>query len=438
MKITIALLLVLLVAWPVSGHAQSDDEFYYRLGGGLPIGVGATNRANTLTLGGGVTWNADLTCGNFDISTSISNQLNGISGAFQDVMGNVINTATGVVASLPALAIQRLNPALYDLLQNGVLQASEEYRVAELQCKEIVATMEENVSSGGFEALAKQNAWRNASAAGGDIVQDVDTIEANGGDAGVEGPGGVMEGGAGQEPIRTVGSGVVAGINSLTGRAPDDVAPITATQCGGARVCQVWDTPAEAEGWITDVVGEVEIRTCTGCDKLESRAGMGMQNKYEAQMRQIQNLLTPMVNGTGPINETTLSSLQGGEGFQVSRRVIEAIREEKDRVSIVNRLSAELAMSRTLERALLARRVLLAGMKEPSIANNDLKLEHLGGALDQVEGDIETMMYELDVRAKLASNTTVALLRRQSIRNQGASVIEDRATEQFDEGAVRN
>lgn len=438
MRTSILILFVLLLSWPTTGSAQVDDEFYYRLGGGLPIGVGATNRANTLTLGGGVTWNADLTCGNFDISTSISNQLNGISGAFQDVMGNVINTATGVVASLPALAIQRLNPALYDLLQNGVLQASEEYRVAELQCKEIVASMQNDVASGGFEALAKQNAWRRSSATGGDIVQEVDIIEATGGDEGVEGPGGVMEGGAGQEPIRTVGSGVVAGINSLTGRAPDDVSPITTAECGGSRVCQVWDTPAEAEGWITDVVGEVEIRTCTGCDKVESRAGMGMQNKYEAQMRQIQNLLTPMVNGTGPINETTLASLQGGEGFQVSRRVVEAIREEKDRASIVNRLSAELAMSRTLERALLARRVLLAGMKEPSIANNELKLEHLSSALDQVEGDIETMMYELEVRSKLTSNSTVALLRRQSIRNQGAAVIEDRAPEQFDEGAVRN
>ena len=75
-----------------------DDEFFYALGGGLPIGIGATDRTNTITVGGDVSWNADLTCGNFDISASIANQLNGVTGAFQNVMTNIVQTATGVIA----------------------------------------------------------------------------------------------------------------------------------------------------------------------------------------------------------------------------------------------------------------------------------------------------------------------------------------------------
>ena len=101
-----------------------DDDFLYELGGALPIGRSATNRPNTARIGAGLAWNTDLMCGNFDIRTSVSNQLNGISGAFQNMMGNIIQSATGAVASLPALAIQKLNPALYDLLQNGVLPVS--------------------------------------------------------------------------------------------------------------------------------------------------------------------------------------------------------------------------------------------------------------------------------------------------------------------------
>lgn len=39
-------------------------------------------------------------------------------------MGDVIQGATGAVASLPAMVIQRANPGLYDMLTNGVLQAN--------------------------------------------------------------------------------------------------------------------------------------------------------------------------------------------------------------------------------------------------------------------------------------------------------------------------
>lgn len=61
-------------------------------------------------------------CGNFDIKTTVKNQLNGITEGFKDLMSNVIESAKGAVASLPAMVIQRANPQLYDILTNGVYQ----------------------------------------------------------------------------------------------------------------------------------------------------------------------------------------------------------------------------------------------------------------------------------------------------------------------------
>lgn len=49
-------------------------------------------------------------CGNFDISTTVKNQLNGLTDGFRNLMSNVISSATGAVASLPAMVIQRANP----------------------------------------------------------------------------------------------------------------------------------------------------------------------------------------------------------------------------------------------------------------------------------------------------------------------------------------
>ncbi|CAM5450298.1 hypothetical protein SSTU70S_06963 [Stutzerimonas stutzeri] len=57
------------------------------------------------------------------ITTTLQNQLNGITNGFQTIMSNVIQNATSAVASLPALIIQRADPGLYNLLTNGILQA---------------------------------------------------------------------------------------------------------------------------------------------------------------------------------------------------------------------------------------------------------------------------------------------------------------------------
>jgi hypothetical protein len=42
-------------------------------------------------------WSSDLMCGNFDLKTTVGNQLNGITSGFKDLMGNVIQGATGAV-----------------------------------------------------------------------------------------------------------------------------------------------------------------------------------------------------------------------------------------------------------------------------------------------------------------------------------------------------
>jgi len=98
-----------------------SDKLFYSLGGGSVISQPAT-RGNMQRLGMNLGWSSDLMCGNFDLKTTIGNQLNGVTDGFKNLMGSVIQGATGAVASLPAMAIQRANPGLYEMLTNGVLQ----------------------------------------------------------------------------------------------------------------------------------------------------------------------------------------------------------------------------------------------------------------------------------------------------------------------------
>jgi len=414
----------------------ADDEFFYRLGGGVPIGTGPTNRASTLRLGTGLSWNADLTCGNFDINTSITNQLNGVSGAFQNLMGNVIQTASGVVASLPALIIQRLNPALYDLLQNGVLQASEEFHLAEASCEAIVDQMSTTIGSEGWDGLARSGFWRQQAQVGtADILDVKDGAETAGLDAGVPWVAGAQAGGAGQPPIEVTEDATVAGMNLILGRAPDDVSAVSAGVCAGARICTAWTSPVIAAGWVTDVVGDTEIQTCQGCNKMVTRAGMGLQRKYEQERLVIETAMSPMVFSNTAPNQATLDTLEGGEGFRITRQIIEAIREEEYPDAVIQRLSGELALTRTMERALMARRSLLAGMKEPNIANNEMAQDQLQSAVDELDGEIENMVFEMEVRNLLTSNTTVQLLDRVRLRRH-APIIEPLPSTTIREGAT--
>ena len=82
----------------VSGAVS--DKLYYNLGGGTVLSQ-PPGRSNLQRLGMSMGWNSDLMCGNFDIKTTVGNQLNGVTAGFKNLMSEVIQNATGAVASIP-------------------------------------------------------------------------------------------------------------------------------------------------------------------------------------------------------------------------------------------------------------------------------------------------------------------------------------------------
>lgn len=104
-------------------------------------------RGNMQRLGMNLGWSSDLMCGNFDLKSTIGNQLNGVTDGFKSLMGNVIQGATGAVASLPAMAIQRANPGLYEMLTNGVLQANVAFDKAQLNCQNLSKRMMDTIET---------------------------------------------------------------------------------------------------------------------------------------------------------------------------------------------------------------------------------------------------------------------------------------------------
>lgn len=159
---------------------------------------------STTPLSADVSWNADMMCGNFDIDTTVRNQLNGITDGFQQLMGEVIQSATGAVASLPAMIIQRANPQLYDLLTNGVLQGRLDFDKSLLSCQKMAEKMTDLAYDSAWFAGAKAENYQSIAAGDQDAIRADQKAAQQAADNGKRWVGGEKRGGKGQPPIKVV------------------------------------------------------------------------------------------------------------------------------------------------------------------------------------------------------------------------------------------
>jgi len=391
------------------------DDVLYTIGGGRAVSMGPVGPMQTL--GVGVGWNSNLICGDMSITTTLQNQLNGITNGFQTIMSNVIQNATAAVASLPALIIQRADPGLYNLLTNGILQARLDFDRSKLTCRAIAERMADTAGGQlGWDQLAEGMVLKQA-VGSTDAVSAIEQAESSRGNDGVPWVGGGNAGGSGQPPIRVVGDVTRAGYNLLNGRSATDTSPIDSLTCGHRLSCQTWSSPEEAATWATRVLGEQEQRTCDSCTKTRTTPGVGLtpliQEEFEDRVEALRDLLA----GTTP---TTFENLEqaGSASLPITRGVIEALRDEPDQDILARRLASEIALSSVLEKALLLQRTLLAGRKEPNVAANQLARDAVARESDLLVQEIDNLKTELELRRELAANSPMAIIQRHSTRSE--------------------
>jgi len=393
------------------------DDVLYSIGGGKAVSMGPVGRMRSIDVGIG--WNSNLICGDMSITTTLRNQLNGITNGFQAIMSSVIQSATAAVASLPALIIQRADPGLYNLLTNGILQARLDFDRSKLTCRAIANRMAEMAGGQlGWDQLAEGMALKRA-VASKDAVSAIQQAEASRGNDGVPWVDGSNAGGAGQRPIRVVGDVTRAGYNLLNGRGATDTSPIDSATCGNRLSCQTWPSPEAAVAWATRVLGEQEQRTCESCVKTQTIPGVGLtpliQEEYETKLEALRNLVT----GT---SATTFANLEaaGSASLPITRGVIEALRDEPDQDILARRLASEVALSSVLEKALLLQRTLLTGRKEPNVAANQLAQQAVTHESGLLEREIDNLKTELELRRELANNSPMVIIQRHGVRAAGS------------------
>ncbi|MEH8189914.1 integrating conjugative element protein [Gallibacterium anatis] len=395
-----------------SGSVLSDNVFYQIGGGSAVMTPPSRKRPHELALGLG--WKANLMCGNFDIQTTVKNQLNGITDGFKDLMGNVIQSATGAVASMPAMIIQRANPQLYDILTNGVLQGRLDFADAKTSCEELANKAADYMADAGWGMMAKQQNFQEIASTEQDAVRAKQKSDKEDGKRGINWVGGEKRGGEGQKLIDVIGDVVAAGHNILNGKPVLSSSAVSNSECSGA-MCQTFPKPSDIRDFTKRVIGDKGIKTCNTCGEQKATAGSGLSPVIEEEHIKVLKDLQDVLNTPEP----TAEQLQAVSSpmIPVTRGLIEALKEDPEAKVLAHRLASEVALSKVLNKALLARRAILAGMREPNVAVNDKAQTELEKALVMLDREIEQVRMEMELQRSLTNNTALMVINKR-VRDQ--------------------
>ena len=403
-----------------------NDGLFYSIGGGSVISPPST-RSNMSRLGLDGGWSSDLMCGNFDLKTTVGNQLNGITSGYKDLMGNVIQGASGAVMSMPAMAIQRANPGLYEMLTNGVLQAGLNFDKAQLNCQNMSKKLADYTMGSKWQQAAVSEEYKDIVASSdGDAVSSDQKLQKATGEEGVTWVGGQKRGGKGQPAIQPTRDLAKAGYNMMNSLPVTSNSSVGSTSCNGT-VCQRYKSSDEAAAAVVKVLGDRSIRTCRETSECTSGgadnqpgstvAGTGFSPVLEDATKTNLEQLSKLVNGQLQPTADNLAALKTGS-LVVTRGVIQALRDDPDRAALVQRLAGELAMADTVEAALTMRRMLTTGESEPNAAEQPEAIAEGDRRVDALDRELNALRNEMELRKSISSNSLLTTLERQGERNQ--------------------
>ncbi|KAA1195718.1 integrating conjugative element protein [Photorhabdus heterorhabditis] len=413
------------IGYGKSLNGAVSDKLFYNIGGGSVISQPAT-RSHLQHLGGlNLGWSSDLMCGHFDLKTTVGNQLNGLTSGFKNLMGEVIQGATGAVASLPAMVIQRANPGLYEMLTNGVLQAGIAFDKSQLSCQNMSQRMMDFSDSSKWTKAALMEEYKTLVNTGnGDAVGMTQKMEVADGTQGSNWIGGEKRGGKGQKAIQPIRDLAKAGFNMMNNLPANSHANVSHTQCNGAA-CQKFKNSEEAADAVVRVLGDRSVRTCTDSRQCTSGstedqpgasvAGTGFAPMLEEATRTNIEQLMKLVSGENALTVVNLAKLKTGS-LVVTRGVVQALKRDPDSGALVSRLASELAMADTIETALTMRRMLMTGQAEPNAAAQAQAMAESDRRIAILDREIVAMKNEMELRRAIAQNTALTALEREQNR----------------------
>lgn len=380
----------------------SNAPLYYSLGGKAAASPPATI-ATRLNLFDADTGLDGAVCGGFDQADDVTEML---SSSLNETMAALNVFPNNIVSSLPGYILCRAQPGLCQILQHYVVRAEDSWTNAIQTCENDLRSISGN--GGAFRdwvQVSKVQNWEHQVASGATATEAKQATDAT--DGCVTWVGGVTAGCVGHDPIWPTQDAVRAGwclLQNESGNCQSaPVSPHIANQYG---LQSIWPNPNVASDWIAEVVGDHEVHVGS---KPSAMAGVGLLPKIEEESTKLQEYLYSIVYSGQDANANSLSDL-GTKQVRVSSDVIDALRDLPDRDYLINRLANEIALTRVIDKAFLARRLMLTGLMEPNIQAAGVATEPLHRSIELLEREIERAMYETQLSRRLVSDTAIRIL----------------------------
>ncbi len=402
-----------------------DSLWYYEIGGAQVVPKPLNPTRRSVTIAGSAQLGLGYSCGAFDPVLGVAETLNQVKSGAEDMLRAMTQAATGAIASLPALILQRANPGLYELMQNALVGAKLKVDLATKDCRQ----MEADIAQGKnpyheLIVLSKGNDWKKQMSIGGrNAVNAQAQVDLANGANGVPWVLGIPAGGQGQPPLRLTGDVVRAGYNVTLNRAVGQTAPAPTSVAG--RLRHVWATPHAAASWVTEVVGEHELTTCANCPKT-TVPGQGLLTSLTRESTELATKLDAMLASTSPPTRTALADLSS-TNVLITREVIDALAElpNSEQAVLKARLVNDIAVNRTLEKAFYARRLLIAGGQIPEVLAIAATTTHVDSAIATLDSETERLIFEYKARRDIVSDTVQRLLTRAKGMRQSSRGIPE-------------
>lgn len=410
----------------ITATPKNDSMFYYDIGGAEPISLPPSPITTTMTLSFKATFSG-ISCGEFDPMVALSNSMDALKDGLDDAVNQLESAATAAISALPGYLLQKANPGLYDLFQNGILRATQKFALSTKSCELMEAEMSRGIDP--FEQWVSVSAgddWKVAMGTAGvtDLNSVKEDIATNKGRNGVYWLGGARAGGVSQPPINVLRDVIRAGYNISTGRSVTQTSaiPITPTT---TKFIKKWNRPSDAEDWVREVLGDIYVTTNKTGNK-GAQPGRGIIPIIYDRKIDIKNDLVDMLTGVSAPTRVNLDKLSA-PGVGVSLQLFNSIRDLNDdteRGIVVDALSTEIAEAQVIEEAILIRRLLYTGRKEGNISSVNIAQKNIDSAIIELNTEIDNLIFEKNIREMFVGSTAKLILKKVRASEQISRLID--------------
>lgn len=407
-----------------------DSGFYYRIGGARPIAVPPNPIVTKISINAAASIKGGFSCGKFDPLVGVGEILTNIKDGADAMVDQMVTAASAAVASLPMYILHRANPDLYDNFQQAMAYARDLVALSTKSCQqiehEIIASKGTANPYANLATLAVADKWKVQMGTEPSVTKAEKNVIDDKGKSGYPHLGGVRAGGDGQPPIEPTGDTIFAGWNLTYNRNPADVSPPAPPPPGiTVPMLAYWSTPQAAKTWVQTVIGDLQMTTYDGGDK-KSIPGQGLEPELNILSETVKLKLIDLLTGASAPTLVNLNDVSA-PNIAVTRQVIESIQSlaPGEQGAVVERFSNEVAMSRIVDKSLMARQFLHAGRQEPNLVTNGALQAEVEAAVAKLDTAIQGLLFANRVRQELVSTTALELLnydnhkRMQSLQRRG-------------------